>query len=212
MLTHLIASVVLAHALLAQAHPQAVYDEDDPPNATTDVGRVDDDVAERPRRRGAEEPGLWGYLRKGAGLSELELAPEVQENKLPLWVALSLLSPMGSVMWAPKLAFRDAPSVPSTATALWLGALATMMTWSVVPMLILTWIAFEVGGLFPPLVLAVLILDAVWVVAFLAANFYVVPRAVLSAYSDAYKNGDTRAGPRQRRVRRAPRVVEDEDQ
>jgi hypothetical protein len=134
------------------------------------------------------ERGLFSYFKLAFNFDE-ELAPEVADQALVVWVVSALLGGLGANLWAPMVFFKDTPSNEAKKNATILGVVATILPFLTI-----------FPGFFPFVFPGTYFLGA-GLVAFLILEvciwfslLFLYPRMIQLAYSDAYKIGDDGSG------------------
>jgi hypothetical protein len=140
--------------------------------------------------------GIFDYIKDSFPLEMPNLSDDVEDQKVLYWILGSLLAGVGGHIWMPLILWGDCPSNDARQSALILGIVATALFWfpGVVPFLFPFIYLWGLG----------LIAFLVW---WALVDGYLMPKAILLAYSDAYRAG---AAPKARKKQRR-RSYDDDD-
>ncbi len=158
--------------------------------------------------------GVMDYLKAAITFSDWEVTPEVEDNKIGSWILGALFATYGGHIWAPMVFFKDVPKNKARTNAMILGVLGiftpaimcgafVLLPCAIVP--ILGWLVYF--GAF-------ITLGAISAIM----NWYVIPKAITLAYSDAYLmadegggSGDDEDRPKKKKKKKK-KIVDEEDE
>ncbi len=160
--------------------------------------------------------GVMDYLKAAVTFSDWDVTPEVEDNKIGSWILGALFATYGGHIWAPMIFFKDVPKNKARTNAMILGVLGiftpvimcgafALLPCAIVP--ILGWLVYF-GGLI------------VAVATSFFVNWYVIPKAITLAYSDAYLlpdesgggSGDDESRPKKKKKKKKKAVDEEDEE
>lgn len=126
------------------------------------------------------EKGAFDYIKMAITFDQSDVVEEVVDGRIIEHLLGGMFAGFGGHIWAPSIAYKDVDAPPVATT---IGIIGTITAWAFVPGLLLCAIPV-IGWYFG------------WLIFFIPSliftevmNFWVIPRALQFAYSDAYASG-----------------------